>query len=276
MEGDDRTMEQIREHYEIEKELANRLRNASRQERRYLYSSLYDELFKRVPHHPMLTRKYSSKQKELHVSPQMKLIKPFLDKDATFLELGPGDCALSFEVAKFVRQVYAVDVSGEITKSAARPPNFLLILSDGTSVPLPPNSVDVAYSSALMEHLHPDDAYEQLENIYHSLIPGGVYICTTPNRLRGPRDISVHFDKVATGFHLKEYTVLELSSIFRKVGFSRVRVYVGAKWKYISLPVSPIVWLETLLNKLPFVLKRNIAQSRALSRFLGINLIGIK
>lgn len=51
--------EQIREYYEIEKELANRLRYASKQERRYLYSSLYDELYRRVPLHPQLTRKLS-------------------------------------------------------------------------------------------------------------------------------------------------------------------------------------------------------------------------
>lgn len=49
-----RTRNQVREHYEIEKELAARLRNASREERRHLYSSLYDDLLRRIPHHPML------------------------------------------------------------------------------------------------------------------------------------------------------------------------------------------------------------------------------
>ncbi len=47
-----RSPEQIREHYEIEKELANRLRKASKPERRALYSALYDELYRRVPLHP--------------------------------------------------------------------------------------------------------------------------------------------------------------------------------------------------------------------------------
>ncbi len=54
---DPRPVEQIREHYEIEKELADRLRLSSRAERRQMYGRVYDELFRRVPHHSQLTRK---------------------------------------------------------------------------------------------------------------------------------------------------------------------------------------------------------------------------
>ena len=43
------TPEQLKEHYMIEKELAKKLKNSSKKERRYLYSSLYDELFRKVP-----------------------------------------------------------------------------------------------------------------------------------------------------------------------------------------------------------------------------------
>ena len=49
---DNRTQEELLEHYKIEKELASKLRNASKEERKHLYTSLYDELFKRVPLHP--------------------------------------------------------------------------------------------------------------------------------------------------------------------------------------------------------------------------------
>jgi len=277
MKGENRTIEQLREHYEIEKDLADRLRRASREERRSLYSSLYDEMYKRVPLHPQRTRKSSPQKTELVVSAKMKLIKHFLRKDITFLEVGPGDCAVSFEVAKFVRQVYAVDVCAEITKtSLTRPPNFQLVLSDGTSIPLPPNSVDVAYSDQLMEHLHPDDAPVQLENIYRALIPGGVYLCITPNRLNGPHDISVYFDEVATGFHLKEYTTLELSRLFRKVGFSRVRAYIWVKGRHVSLPPFPIVLFERLLEILPSALGKTIARMRPFELLLGIQLVGIK
>jgi len=141
---------------------------------------------------------------------------------------------------------------------------------------LPPNSVDVAYSDQLMEKLHPDEAHVQLENIYRALIPGGVYLCITPNRLNGPHDIYVYFVEVATGFHLKEYTTLELSRLFRKVGFSRVRAYIWVKGRHVSLPPFPIVLFERLLEILPSALGKTIARMRPFELLLGIQLVGIK
>jgi len=273
--NESRTPEQLREHYEIEKELASRLRDASRQERRHLYSSVYDELYRRVTHHPQLTRKTSPEQRAAAVSKQMNILSRFLDKECTFLEVGPGDCALSLEVSKLAKQVYSVDVSDEITKGLTPPQNFRLILSDGCSIPVPPNSVNVAYSNQLMEHLHPDDAFEQLQNIYHALIPGGVYICITPNRLGGPHDISKHFDTVATGFHLKEYTVSELSHSFQQVGFSKVSI-AGAKGIWTNIPVFPAVLCERLLCALPYSFRKSIAGSLPFPVLLVIRLIGIK
>lgn len=273
---DHRTAEQLRMHYEIEKELADKLRRASKQERRHLYSSLYDELYQRVPFHPRLTRKASPLETLQHVNLQMKLLRRFLNNNITFLEIGPGDCALAIEMAKYVKQVYAVDVSDEITKGLTCPPNFQLILSDGVSVPVPPGSINLAYSNQLMEHLHPEDAFEQLENNYKALAPGGVYICITPNRLNGPHDISKYFDEVATGFHLKEYTTSELISLFSKVGFSRVLVCLAVKGKYMSFPAFPIVLYESLLSKLPQSLRKSIARTFPFRLLLGIRLIGIK
>jgi SAM-dependent methyltransferase len=249
-QSETRTIEQIREHYEIEKELADRLRHAPREERLHLYSSLYDELYQRVPLHSMLTRKSSLERTEMMVRLQLKFLRSFLENGFRFLEIGPGDCALSFAVCKLVKEVYAVDVSQEITKSSTAPDNFHLLISDGCSVPVPSESIELAYSYMVMEHLHPDDAFDQLQNIYQALIPGGTYVCVTPNRLTGPHDISKYFDEFATGFHMKEYTTVELSSLFRKVGFSRVRAYVGARGNYVNLPVPLIDLCERFLNTL--------------------------
>ena len=41
-----RSKEQILEHYQVEKELAQKLRRASREQRRGLYTEVYDELLK--------------------------------------------------------------------------------------------------------------------------------------------------------------------------------------------------------------------------------------
>jgi SAM-dependent methyltransferase len=271
-----RTAEQLREHYEVEKELAHRLRNASRQERCDLYHSLYDELYQRVPHHPQLVRKLSPEEMTKAASEQLKFLGRFLDKNTIFLEVGAGDCALSLKVAQFVKKVYAVDVSDEIVKGLAPPPNFQLILSDGCSVPIPQHSIGVAYSNQLMEHLHPDDACEQLQNIYRALMGGGVYICITPNRLGGPHDISKYFDTIATGFHLKEYTLAELNNLFQKVGFQKVRAYVGGRGKYTSFPVFPLILCEMLLSTLPYTLRRRVALGVPFRLLLGIRLVGTK
>ena len=276
MKGELRTPEQIREQYIIAKELSDRLRKASKSERRILYSSLYDELFRRVPFHPLVRRKNSAAETANAINSQMKFLRIFLNQNTRYLEVGAGDCALAIELTKMVKEVYAVDVSVELTGQSARPPNFHLILTDGCSIPLPANSVDVAYSNQLMEHLHPDDAFEQLQNIYSALAPGGTYICITPNRLSGPHDVSQYFDKVATCFHLKEYTTTELSSLFRRVGFSRVKVYLGAKAKYLGLPAFLFFFHEYLLEKLPYSFRRKIAHTLPTRLLMGIRLVGIK
>ncbi len=271
-----RTEKQLREHYEIEKELADKLRNASRKDRRTLYTSLYEELYRRVPNHSQLTRKSSPKQQQKAVKNQMKYLNDFLSKNSSFLEIGPGDCALAFEVAKFVKQVYAVDVSETITKSYNIPDNFQLFLSDGCSIPVSRNSIDVAYSNQLMEHLHPDDAFDQLKNIFNALAPGGVYLCITPNRLNGPSDISKYFDTVASGFHLKEYTIGELSRLFKKVGFSKVLMYIRARGNYIIFPILPAMLCESLLNLLPIRLRKMMANTNLIRALIRIRLIGVK
>jgi predicted SAM-dependent methyltransferase len=122
------------------------------------------------------------------------------------------------------------------------------VLSDGVSVPVPPGSVNVAYSYQLMEHLHPEDAFEQLENIYAALAPGGLYICITPNRLSGPHDISYYFDNEATGFHLKEYTTWELSRLFKRAGFSQTSAYVGFRDKRAGVPPFSVGFCEAVLD----------------------------
>lgn len=265
----------LRQHYEVEKELADRLRHATREQRRSLYGQVYDELYERVPQHPQLTRKASPELSRAGLVPQLRLLRRYLRPETVVLEIGPGDCALSFALAEQVRQVYGLDVSETITQSVSLPSNFKLILSDGTSVPLPPESVDVAYSNQLMEHLHPDDALEQLEGIWRALRPGGVYICITPNRLSGPHDISAHFDSVATGFHLKEYTVAELSRLFRRVGFRKVQTLLGRQGACIPAPIAPVVAGEAILGLLPPGPRRALGGTVGRA-FLGIRLLGTK
>ncbi len=273
---DNRTLQQIQEHYKIEKELASKLRNSCKEERQQLYNDLYNELFKKVPSHPQLNRKADPEASAKEVSRKMRLLIKYLKPESIFLEVGPGDCCLSFEVAKSVKAVYAVDVSQEIVQHSIYPKNFKLFISDGCSVPISQNTVTVAYSNQLMEHLHPEDALEQLRNIYQTIAPSGVYICITPNRLCGPHDVSKYFDEEATGFHLKEYTQTELSNLFYQVGFSKLTAYIGGKGIYLKFPLFIIKFVENILKQLPFQLRNKLGNFLPVRALLGVILVGQK
>jgi hypothetical protein len=98
----------------------------------------------------------------------------------------------------------------------------------------------------------------------------------TPNRLRGPSDISMYFDTEPTGFHLKEYSITELSDLFKAVGFRKVILYIGARGLYMYFPISPIRWLEAALEALPKRYGYSIARRLPTRLLLGIQLVGVK
>ena len=271
-----RSTERLSAHYRVEKDLANKLRTATKDERKGLYPLLYDELYRKVPDHPQIVRKTSPADSEAAVIRQMRLIRRFLNPETTFLEVGAGDCALAFRVAEIVSSVYAVDVSEMITNASRIPENFTLALSDGCSIPVTGNSIDVAYSYQLMEHLHPDDAYEQLVNIYACLKPGGRYICETPSRLNGPHDISSFFDSVASGFHLKEYTFGELEDLFHQAGFSSISPYVGIKGRYFGVPQEIVRTTETTIEFFQRNFQRWISKRLPCRLLLGVPIVATK
>jgi len=274
--SDARSPERIREHYLIEKELAAQLRDATKQERQRLYTLVYDELFRRVPDHPQLTLKTDEQTRRRLVAERVRLLSRYLRSNSTYLEIGPGDCALAIAVAQQVRKVFAVDVSKEIAAGVALPKNVELLISDGCNIPVPDGLVDVAYSDQLMEHLHPGDAREQLANIYRALAPGGVYVCLTPNRLSGPHDVSRYFDEVATGFHLQEYTARDLTAMFMSVGFRKLTALVGARGSHVAVPVAFLKGIEVLLTTLPHRFGKTLARGLPLRLILGVKLVASK
>ena len=271
-----RSINQIKEHYEIEKELASKLRNSTRNERRRLYASVYNELLREVPHHPRVTQKTNKDSLSKAILSQMSLLHRFLDEGDCFLEIGAGDCSLSLEVAKYVRKVIAVDVSNLISKVDSTPLNFELIITDGIDFDVDPGTVDVAYSSQVIEHVHPDDIEQHLGNIYTALVPGGVFVLTTPHCFSGPHDISKYFDDVATGLHLQEYTYSILIDMLRRVGFSRQDVYWGARSLYLRTKPSLSLRLENCLNRLRPEVRKSISHSIFFQILLGIKLVAAK
>ena len=251
---DARDDEAIARHYLVEKALARKLLDASRDERigTGLYTSVYDEMFASVPDHPLLTRKASAERSRNVIDWQFRLIAPFIAPDMHVVEIGPGDCRLAMRMAASAARVSAVDVTRSLVDESGAPDNFELVISDGASIPLPDNSVDLVYSNQLMEHLHPEDAEEQLQEVFRVLKPGGRYVFMTVNRLNGPWDISAFFDDEATCFHLQEYSIGDLAKLLKKQGFSRLSSLVGARGRYLRLPVWMTRAVEIPFSWLPY------------------------
>jgi SAM-dependent methyltransferase len=234
---------------------------------------VYDDLFRRVPDHPQLARAADKQSKDEAVAEKLRLLSRFLYPSTVFLEIGAGDCSLAEAVAPRVHKCYALDVSSEILQFHKRSPNMHTVLSDGCSIPVPDGSITLAYSNQLMEHVHPDDAYTQLGNIYRALAPGGLYLCVTPNRLNGPHDVSMYYDEVATGFHLKEYTFTELSSVFRDVGFRHVHPYIGFTGRYFSVYSHALRMFESLAEVVPPAIRRKVMTRRPFSNLLFLSVL---
>ncbi|MDX1995622.1 MAG: class I SAM-dependent methyltransferase [bacterium] len=270
------TPERMREHYELEKELSNRLRTASKAERAALYSAVYDEYHRRAADDARVARKDDLQLQAWVAGRQVRLLKPFLTADKVYLEVGAGDCAVTLAVAPHVRQAYALEVSAVISADVNRPANFELLLSQGARIPLPDSSVDVVYSNQVIEHFHLEDLPDHLNEILRVLRPGGLYITITPNRIAGPYDGSRYYDDVATGFHLREYTISELGQRFRRAGFRRAIQLTGVRGVYLHTP-SWLFWpLERLLLALPMKLRHRIIHWNLMDILINIRLVGCK
>jgi SAM-dependent methyltransferase len=268
-----RNVADLRRHYDVERELADRLRTSSPADRRALYGEIYNELFARVPDHPQLTRKVSPERSREKFMAEFRLVQKFITPEARFLEIGAGDCALSLHVARHVREVTAIDVSDTILKDVAAPANVRLRVFDGCDIPVEPGTIDVAYSNQVIEHLHPEDAALQLASILRSLRPGGCYVCVTPNRLNGPHDISQYFDTVATGLHMKEYTYRDIDDFFRSLGFDDTRACLGIKGRFAALPIAYAGAIESLLSALPARLRIAIGRTPLFEKLLIIRFV---
>jgi SAM-dependent methyltransferase len=228
-----------------------------------------------VPDHPQNSRKADIVTQQAATDRQWRLLSRFTHADSTYMEIGAGDCHLAMAIAQRARFSYAIDVSDVIASGNQRPKNFAMIVSDGIHVGVPAGAVDVAYSNQLMEHLHPDDAADQLREICKSLAPGGRYICVTPHRFSGPHDISRFFAPEARGFHLKEYTYGELRQLFLAAGFDSTSIWTGLAGRFFPIPQPIVLGIEKLLGLLPRAIQKRLTRwAPARPVFINVLLVG--
>lgn len=272
--GETRSPDRLLAHYIVERDLAERLRQSQPQERSRLYGEVYGELFARLPDHPQ--HKMDPARRRLNTATQVAFLRSIVRPHDVFLELGCGDAAVTCGVAAFVAEAIGVDVTAALIDAKQAPANFRFLHTNGTELDLPADAADIVYSNQLMEHLHPMDAMQQLREIHRVLKPGGRYICTTPNRITGPHDISVYFGDVPNGFHLREYDHASLSALFREAGFRTASAHITLKGWRMVLPVRPVIWVERLVSRLPRGAKQRLTQIGPVRNLAGVTLIGIK
>ncbi len=251
----------------FEAKAATRLLSSSRAQRAQLYGEIYDEFFRSFPE---LHREVSEASARNAVF-EAAFAKSFMSPSSIVAEIGSGHGELAVALSPHCRYIYSVDVS-DLVPSNGRPANFKHIQTDGFGIPLSDGSVDIVISSQMMEHLHPDDVTDQLREIWRVLKQGGCYICTTPNRLYGPHDISGEFTAdcrivdgcyVAYGLHLKEYTNVELSDMCRNAGFHRTKHFAGMRGKYLQIPLGILAHLEKAARRIPVNYRKRSSVFRA-------------
>jgi ubiquinone/menaquinone biosynthesis C-methylase UbiE len=262
-------LRRMHEQCAFEQRVARRLLDAeSREARLPIYGQIAIEYAARFPEH--LPTADAKRQRTAEY--ESAFVTPMLRPDTIMAEIGPGRCHLAFRLARHVKKIYGIDVARAYLGDDT-PDNFEFLLTDGIRMPLPDYSLDLVVSNQLMEHLHPDDALDQLREIHRVLKIGGVYACVTPNRVNGPHDCSAYFpdlpcpmsgrNYIAAGLHFKEYTSREMIDIFKQAGFRSVRPFIGARGRYLRVPRQLPALVETAVQALP-------ADWRKRSKLLGM------
>jgi cyclopropane fatty-acyl-phospholipid synthase-like methyltransferase len=253
-----RSPEALRHHYEVERELATRLRNSSRAERAALYPALYNELLERVTDHPRWTRQLSQTDKVRNINAQMRLLNEWLTPSTVLVEIAPGTGGLAARAAQTAARVVGVDISDQRDPGTTFPANYEHVVFDGVTLDLPAQMADVAFSYQFLEHLHPDDVDLHFETVRRLLKPGGVYVFDTPHRYSGPHDISRGFSDELDCFHFQEWTHREMRQLLRRHGFKKTWVVRFGSTQRGWLLNTATDTLELMLKLVPTKLRRRI------------------
>jgi SAM-dependent methyltransferase len=271
------TEDQIYQIYESEIKHSDRLRISDSNKRKLLYEKVYEDYYSELPFHPAFKVKNNFEIQKNRLDFQLNKLIPIVNKNQVFVEVGAGDCALSKQLSSYVGKIYALEISQTYAMQENKlPSNMEIIIFDGFNFPFEAHTIDFVYSNQLIEHLHPDDALEQLKSIFNCLKKGGRHMIITPNRLLGPGDISGHFGDEPIGFHLKEYTDLELRSILKSVGFKKFKFQTIIKGKSIFVPFI-IKWaLESYFSKISKQKRERLLRYRIFNLFFNTVLIAQK
>ncbi|MBO0730100.1 MAG: methyltransferase domain-containing protein [Acidimicrobiaceae bacterium] len=154
-------------------------------------------------------------------------LAPFYDESSIVLDLGCGIGRVAQFVAPKCRQLWAVDASQRMLDITSRRLSMMTNISFArcldVAVPdVPDESIDLAYSIQMLEHVEREDAFLLLEELRRVLRPSGTVVVTFPNLLS-----DMHLDAFVTCararaidvHRARAYTLEEVSRIMEAAGF---------------------------------------------------------
>jgi SAM-dependent methyltransferase len=88
-----------------------------------------------------------------------------------------------------------------------------------------PRRYSLVYWNDVFEHIPPDEILDFLRKIHSLLLPGGQLLTITPNWHMRPNDVTRDVfppRTEASGLHLREYTLGEVTALLRQAGFAKI------------------------------------------------------
>lgn len=256
MKKTSRTFENLKNHYEVEKGLAHKLLNSERKDRAQIYSTMYDDLFKRVPDHPRILKRDTENSTNISNENKWQFFKNYMNREYRVAEFAPGDCKFSIKISDKVSFVCGIDLSDQRASNEVCPDNFKLVVYDGFIIDEDIGLFDLFISDQLIEHIHPEDIDLHFQLVRKYLRENGKYVFRTPHMYSGPHDISKYFSNKAQGFHLKEYCFYELNEIINKNGFFMDECCFEIKKFNFKIPLKFVCFVERSISAMPHKVRK--------------------
>jgi SAM-dependent methyltransferase len=149
----------------------------------------------------------------------------FVRPSDTVLEIGASVPARTAVLAEKCYELIGVELYPERVPPATSNIRYVVADWQRLSESIPKDSVDVAVSSHVIEHV-PDDI-RALNELHDVLRPGGVAIVTTPNRKRLVRAVieRVRGERTFPWWeHVREYTEADLEGLVSRSRFSKSEI----------------------------------------------------
>ena len=149
-----------------------------------------------------------------------------LKKNMSLIDLGAGDGYISRAVAKLVKKVVAVDISGEMLKQLKKKAqeegirNIETSETDGQDIPVKDSSIDVVCANMYLHHI--EEPGIAIKEMYRVIKPGGIVFLADFNQ-HSDRELKEKMHDIWPGFNNDE-----IKKWFSENGFENISIEVLA------------------------------------------------